>query len=235
MQPQDRAGSGESFTVAPKAQCSLWKKILEIQPIASFCRKRPEVEEKKAKEGSLIEQKENSWLRMPDLRLSLPGKKLSMRAVAISSSASSSKSNPLNTDHGAAKRLDQASSLYSQVSSLNSSNMSLVPKCRMCHLKHFLHKVDKSLWAIKRSPEREWIVFGKLAELTRQLREGMMTWGVWRCDFVQYASSTPRPPLLPDKIVEMYSEHSDTSTLLILGRVELTLNCWCERWLGTIR
>ena len=197
MQPQDRAGSGESFTVAPKAQCSLWRKILEIQPIASFCRKRPEVEEKKAKEGSLIEQRENSWLRMPDLRLSLPGKKLSMRAVAISSSASSSKSNPLNTDHGAAKRLDQASSLYSQVSSLNYSNMSLVPKCRMCHLKHFLHKVDKSLWAIKRSPEREWIVFGKLAELTKQLREGGWL-GVSRGVTLYNTQLNHHPPLLSD-------------------------------------
>ena len=52
---------------------------------------------------------------MPDLRLSLPGKKLSMRSSALWSSANSNNSNPL-TDHVVGKRLDQASSLYSQVS-----------------------------------------------------------------------------------------------------------------------
>ena len=73
---------------------------------------RSEVE----KRDSLIGSKEKRWLRMPDLRLSLPGKKFSMRTIAISS-----KPNQLNTDQVVVKRLDQASSLYSQVSSLNCS------------------------------------------------------------------------------------------------------------------
>jgi len=53
---------------------------------------------------------------MPDLRLSLPAKKLSLRGTALwSNSSSSSKSNSPLTDQVVGKRLDQASSLYSQL------------------------------------------------------------------------------------------------------------------------
>ena len=95
---------GELNQVAPLFEIQLYYKPVQI----GGSKKDPG-------EESLIGSKDRSCLRMPDLRLSLPGKKLSMRSSALWSSANSSKSNPL-TDHVVGKRLDQASSLYSQVS-----------------------------------------------------------------------------------------------------------------------
>ena len=95
---------GELNQVAPLFEIQLYYKPVQI----GGSKKDPG-------EESLIGSKDRSCLRMPDLRLSLPGKKLSMRSSALWSSANSNNSNPL-TDHVVGKRLDQASSLYSQVS-----------------------------------------------------------------------------------------------------------------------